>query len=134
MLRGPEQPHALQNTRTGAVVASRVEIAVGSESRRRGLLGRDTFEPGAGLIIAPCSAIHTFFMRFAIDVVFVARDGRVKKTYTAVPAGRIAFSAGAFAVIELPAGTLASRRTAAGDVVKLVPADEIAARRSRENL
>jgi uncharacterized membrane protein (UPF0127 family) len=123
MLRGPEQPYSLLNTRTGGLVATSVELAADSASRRRGLLGRDTFEPGAGLIIAPCSAIHTFSMRFAIDVVFVARDGRVKKTYAAVPAGRMAFSAGAFAVIELPAGTLADRQTAPGDVVKLVPAD-----------
>jgi uncharacterized protein len=123
MLRGPEQPYALHNVRTGAVIASRVELAADSASRRRGLLGRDAFEPGSGLIIAPCSAIHTFSMRFAIDVVFVARDGRVKKTYAAVPAGRIAFSAGAFAVIELPAGTLARRHAAPGDVVELVPAD-----------
>ncbi len=120
MLRGPEQPHALHNTRTGAVVASRVELAVDSESRRRGLLGRDAFEEGSALVIAPCSAVHTFFMRFAIDVVFVARDGRVKKTYAAVPAGRMAFSAGAFAVIELPAGTLARSESARGDVLELV--------------
>ena len=122
MLRGPEQPHALHNTRTGAVVAGRVELAVDSESRRRGLLGRDAFEEGSALIIAPCSAVHTFSMRFAIDVVFVARDGRVKKTYAAVPASRMAFSAGAFAVIELPAGALANAPTAPGDVVALVPA------------
>jgi uncharacterized membrane protein (UPF0127 family) len=119
MLRHPEQPHQLLNLRDGGVVASRVELAVDSESRRRGLLGRDVFDEGAALVIAPCSAVHTFFMRFAIDVVFVSRDGRVRKTYAAVPARRIAFSLGAFAVIELPAGTLARAAAMPGDVLQI---------------
>lgn len=110
----------LRNVRSGGVVASRVELATDSARRRRGLLGRDTFDHGSALVIAPCSAIHTFFMRFAIDVVFVARDGRVLKTYAAVPARRIAFSAGAFAVIELPAGTLARSEANRGDTLRLV--------------
>src|SRR5580765_3579635 len=114
MLRGPEQPYSLLNTRTGGLVATSVELAADSASRGR--LGRDTFEPGAGLIIAPCSAIHTFSMRFAIDVVFVARDGRVKKTYAAVGRRRIAFSVGAFAAIELPAGAISGTQAQPGDI------------------
>ena len=119
MLRHPERPYELLNSRRGGVVAGRVELAVDSETRRRGLLGRDAFEEGSALIIAPCSAVHTLFMRFAIDVVFVARDGRVRKTYAAVPARRMAFSVGAFAVIELPAGTLARAEAIPGDVLQL---------------
>jgi uncharacterized membrane protein (UPF0127 family) len=101
-------------------MASRVELAVDSQSRRRGLLGRDGLDEGAALIIAPSSAIHTFSMRFAIDVVFVARDGRVLKTYAAVGPRRIAFSLGAFAVIELPAGAISGMPVKAGDIVQLV--------------
>jgi uncharacterized protein len=121
VLRGPERPCTLQNVRSGAVFASRVELAVDSDSRRRGLLGRDTFDAGSAIVIAPCNAVHTFFMRFAIDVVFVARDGRVLKVCAAVPARRIAFSLRAFAVIELPAGTLARAEARRGDVLTLVP-------------
>ena len=120
MLRNAERQHALQNVRSGALVASRIELALDSESRRRGLLGRDKLDQGAALIIAPCSAIHTFFMRFAIDVVFVARDGRVLKAYAALGRRRIAFSAGAFAVIELPAGALSQSEAKPGDIVQLV--------------
>ena len=120
MLRNAERQHALQNVRSGGLVASRIELALDSESRRRGLLGRDKLDQGAALIIAPCSAIHTFFMRFAIDVVFVARDGRVLKTYSALGRRRIAFSAGAFAVIELPAGAIAQSEAKPGDIVQLV--------------
>jgi uncharacterized membrane protein (UPF0127 family) len=126
MLRDAERPHALHIVRSGLpsaiveIVASHVELAVDSESRRRGLLGRDTLDEGAALIIAPCSSIHTFFMRFAIDVMFVARDGRVLKTYNAVGPRRIAFRFGAFAVVELPAGALIRPQTKAGDIVRLV--------------
>ena len=60
--------------RTGRMLASAVELADTSETRRRGLLGRDSLDLSAALIIAPCSAIHTAFMRFVIDVAFVDRS------------------------------------------------------------
>jgi len=120
MLRAPERPYALEHTRSGRLLASRVEFALDSKSRRRGLLGRDVFDRGSAIVIAPCSAIHTFFMRFAIDVVFVARDGRVLKTYVAVPPRRIAFSLAAFAVIEFPAGAISGLHVTPGDIVRLV--------------
>jgi uncharacterized membrane protein (UPF0127 family) len=120
MLRDAERQYSLQNVRSGDILASRIELAVDSQSRRRGLLGRDKLDQEAGLIIAPCSAIHTFSMRFAIDVVFVARDGLVLKTYPALGRRRIAFSVGAFAAIELPAGALANSEAAPGDIVQLI--------------
>src|ERR1043166_4051879 len=119
MLRDAERPHALHNTRSGRLVASTVELAVDSRSRRRGLLGRDGLDPGAALIIAPCSSVHMFFMRFAIDVIFVARDGRVLKTYRELRPWRIAFSAGAFAAIELPVGAIADADAQRGDTLEL---------------
>jgi uncharacterized membrane protein (UPF0127 family) len=119
MLRGAEQQHSLQNVRSGRVVASRIELALDSRSRRRGLLGRDTLDKGAALIIAPCNSIHTFFMRFAIDVVFVARDGRVLKTYPGLVQWLIAFSIGAFAVIELPVGAISLSESKPGDILQL---------------
>jgi uncharacterized membrane protein (UPF0127 family) len=70
---------------------------------------------GSALIIAPSNAIHTFFMRFAIDVAFVSRDGRVLKTRAAMPAWRMAASLRAFAVVELPGGALARSDVKPGD-------------------
>ena len=70
---------------------------------------------GSALIIAPSQAIHTFSMRFSIDVAFVAKDGLVLKVRQAVPPRRIAVSLRAFAVIELPAGALEASDTKAGD-------------------
>jgi hypothetical protein len=119
MLRTPHRAFHLRNARTGEPLATRVEGAFDSHTRRRGLLGRTEFPDNSALIIAPCSGIHTFFMRMPIDVVFAARDGRVVKLYRAMPAWRIAFAIGGFAAIELPSGTLDRFDTRPGDELQL---------------
>lgn len=78
---------------------------------------------GNALVIAPCNAIHTFFMKFAIDAAFVARDGRVLKVCTRIPAWRIAASWRAHAVIELPSGALERTGTVAGDRLEVEKSD-----------
>ena len=65
---------ALVNQRTDEALATCVEVAVTRRDRRKGLLGRSGLEPASALIIAPCFSIHTMFMRFDIDAVFVASD------------------------------------------------------------
>jgi hypothetical protein len=102
-----------------SVLASHVEPAFDSTSRRRGLLGRDAVPEHYALIIAPCSGIHTFFMRFPIDAVFVSRDGTVIKTCAGVKPWRIALAVRAFAVIEAASGFIDRTETIPGDVVKL---------------
>jgi len=119
LLDDPQGPWILQNVRTGAVLARRLEVAFDSETRRRGLLGRQGLPAGSAMIIAPCSSIHTFFMRFPIDVVFVGRDGRVVKVYHELPAWRVGFGWKGFAAIELPAGTLAPSETRPGDLLQI---------------
>ena len=88
-------------------VASRLEGAFDSASRNRGLLGRDGLAPGTALVIAPSNAVHTFGMRFPIDIVFANREGVVVKTRVALPKSRIPFAFGGFAVIELGTGGIA---------------------------
>jgi uncharacterized membrane protein (UPF0127 family) len=119
MLREPARAFVLKNGRTQHVIATRLEGAFDSASRRRGLLGRTVFEQGGAMIIAPCSSVHTFFMRMVIDVLFASREGRVVKTYPALPAWRIAFALRGFAAIELPPGTLTRSETKAGDQLLL---------------
>lgn len=120
LLRDRAANFQLINVRTGAVVAGSVAGAFDSETRRRGLLDRDGMAPGEALIIAPTNAIHTFFMRFAIDVAFVRRDGRIVKVRSAMGPWRIAIAFRAFAVVEAAAGTFASCSTEAGDTLALV--------------
>jgi uncharacterized membrane protein (UPF0127 family) len=122
LLRSPESVHAVLNQRTGKLLTTALEGAFDSDTRRRGLLGRDTMPAGSGLVIAPCSAVHTCFMRFPIDVVFAARDGRVLGVRHRVLPWRIAISLRAFAVIELPGGSLVDSDTHAGDALQLVVA------------
>jgi uncharacterized membrane protein (UPF0127 family) len=102
------------------VLADRILTAFDSHSRRTGLLKHDTLPAGDALVIAPCGAVHTFFMRFPIDLVFVDRDGRVLKTRERVAPWRVAGSLRAFATIELPAGTLERTKTARGDVLSVI--------------
>jgi len=94
----------LINTRTSMAVASVVELAVTRTERRRGLLGRDALDLSAGMMLAPCVAVHTAFMRFAIDVVFVDRDGVVRKIVRDLKPWRIAASPRAYAAVELASG------------------------------
>jgi uncharacterized membrane protein (UPF0127 family) len=117
LLRGDSTAYLIENTRTHTVVAEHVLTAFDSVQRRKGLLGRDSLAEGSALVIAPCNAVHTFFMRFPIDILFVARDGRVVKARPVVRPSRIAFAVRAFAVIELPAGALARSSTAPGDLL-----------------
>src|SRR3954451_21225410 len=96
-----------------------LEPAFESSARNRGLLGRASLPPGHALILAPSNFVHTFFMQFPIDLLFVARDGRVLKLRRAVPARRIAGAFRAFAVIELAANALESSGTVEGDLLSL---------------
>ena len=125
LLRSNATDHVLENARTQSIVAERLETAFDSASRRHGLLGRDGLPPGSALIIAPSNAVHTFFMRFSIDVLFVRRDGRVIKVRPRLHPWRVAASLRAFAVIELPAGSLLQSNTAAGDTLICRPAHRI---------
>lgn len=82
--------------------------------RLRGLLG--THEPPAqGLYITPCSSVHTMGMRYPIDLVFLARDGRVLRVAEAVPPWRVVGARGAYAVAEFAAGTVRPARVAMGE-------------------
>jgi uncharacterized membrane protein (UPF0127 family) len=110
---------ALKNSRSGAVLASSVELAVTSAERRRGLLGREAMEPDSALVITRCAAVHTFWMRFAIDVVFVDSSGTVKKIVEELAPWRMAGALFASTAIEFPAGTLKQGALQIGDRVYL---------------
>ena len=103
------------NQTKGRVLADRADIADTSAKRRTGLLKHSRLEPGEGLWIAPCEGVHTFGMKFPIDVIFLNKKKQILKTRPDMVKGRIAFSLRAYSVLELPAGTLAETGTVAGD-------------------
>ena len=97
--------------RDGEVLAT-LEIAESSKARARGLLGRDDFD--GALLLRPAKSVHTIGMRFAIDVVFLARDGEVVKVVPSLRPWRTAAARRAKAVLELPAGEADRRRIRPG--------------------
>ena len=118
LLRSNAPPLALTNTRNNKIVAQTLLTAFDSASRRKGLLDHDSLANGSAMIIGT-SAIHTFFMRFVIDVIFVAKDGRVLKVRGHVKPRRIAAAWRAFAVVELAAGAVERSDTRPGDQLAL---------------
>jgi uncharacterized membrane protein (UPF0127 family) len=102
-------------------LAHTVELALDSAARRTGLLDRDGLAPATAFVIAPCSAVHTFGMKFPIDIIFTARDGRVIKVRAAVPKSRVAVGLGAFAVVEMAAGSARDAGVRTGDRLVLLP-------------
>ena len=117
------RPHArLLNRTRGAVLALRVERAERVLDRLRGLLGRASLEEGEALAIAPCASIHTFFMKFPIDAVFLDRRGRVVRAVPDLTPWRATrFHLRADLAVELPAGTLARTGTREGDELAFEP-------------
>lgn len=122
MSRGMARPRrvgTLVRVSDGACVSSDLEVADTFWRRFRGLLGREGLEPGAGLLIEPCSSVHMFFMRFAIDVVYAKREGEselvVQKVVPDLGPWRLSACRGAHLVVELPAGKAASVALCPGD-------------------
>ena len=107
------------NESRGKALATQLEIADDGYARRKGLLGRDGLEVGTGLWIYPCESVHTFAMRFAIDLVYLDRDCVVKKLRSNVPPGRLSACLFARSVIELPAGTIEATGTQIGDRIAI---------------
>jgi uncharacterized membrane protein (UPF0127 family) len=110
----------LVNESTAGTVASRVELALDRSSRRRGLLGRLWMPPTSAIVLSPCWMVHTAFMQFRIDVLFVDEHGRVVQVVRELRPWRIAMSSRARVVIELAAGVAAQRDINIGDRVTLL--------------
>jgi uncharacterized membrane protein (UPF0127 family) len=108
------------NLTQGSVVCNHVEIADRARGRMRGLLGRDSLEAGAGMLLQPAPSIHTAFMRFAIDAVFLDGTLRVKKVVENLKPWRVASAHRAWAVLEMAAGEVGRLGIAVGDHLGVV--------------
>lgn len=110
----------LLNKTKNTCLAQDVIMARTFFARAKGLLGRRQFKGPQAIVLKPCSSIHTFFMRFPIDVIFIDRDNKVIGAISSIRPFRLSpiFFNSRFA-IELPSGTLKSTSTQAGDTVLL---------------
>lgn len=104
-----------KNVDTGMVIADRVAVAATRQTRRTGLLKHTSLPDGEGLWIVPCRGVHTFGMKFTIDVVALDDAGRVIDAVAEMKPRRIRFPRrGTAGVLELPAGWLAKTGTQIG--------------------
>ena len=111
----------LVNQAKGTVVAERLTVADSVWSRFRGLMGRKELPVGEGLLIRPSTSVHTMFMRFAIDVVFLDRSLRVVKLSLHVKPFRLAAAfRGAHSALELNAGVAAEALLEKGDQLEIL--------------
>jgi uncharacterized membrane protein (UPF0127 family) len=108
-----------RNVTRQTTLADRLEWAGTSETRRRGLLGREALRPGEGIYLVPCQWVHMFGMRFAIDVAFLDRDGRVLALQEGLKPNRVSKLVWrADGVLEVPVGALRDSGTRRGDVIR----------------
>ena len=101
------------------VVCDRCELADSPVTRLRGLMGRGRLEPGGGLMLRPASAIHTSFMRFPIDAVFLDHELRVLRVREGLRPWRAAAVRNATSVLELAAGQAARNGLIPGTRLRL---------------
>ncbi len=118
----PESRLQVTNLTRHSVLATSLEVANSGSTRSKGLLGRAQLAPGEGLWILPCEAVHTLFMQFSIDLVYLDRRNRVRKICCAVPPWRLSACLTAHSVLELLPGTIRNTQTQPGDQVEFSPA------------
>lgn len=112
----------IRNLTRQTEIASCAETADHSAARNKGLLGRTGLPTGGGLWIVPCESVHTFFMKFPLDLVYLDRNKKVKKVRDNVGPWRLSACLSAHSIIELPAGTIANTQTQRGDQLEFAPA------------
>lgn len=108
------------NTTKGTTLASSAELATTYGERRQGLLGRSRLEDGEGLIIRPCKGVHSFGMKFPIDVAYVSKDGRVIHIISPLSPNRLGpLMLRADWILELPQGAISRTETVLGDILAI---------------
>jgi uncharacterized protein len=115
----PDVRMEVVNVTRGTVLATRLEVANTGAKRSKGLLGRKGLRPGEGLWIVPCESVHTFFMQFAIDLIYLDRKCRIRKVRSSVGPWRISICWSAHSILELPAGTVALTGSRVGDTLSI---------------
>ncbi len=107
------------NASTGRILVERVQMAQDFRSRSKGLLGRRGLAQDEGLLIKPCNSIHTFFMKFPIDVIFLDKNGRIVKIATGIKPWRLCSAlVHGFMVLETGVDSQAKSLANVGEVIE----------------
>lgn len=106
------------NETRGSVLGERIVLADWWWPRLKGLLGSDPLEPGRGLLLTPCRAVHMYGMTYPIDVAFLDAEGEVVVIYRGLaPGARSKWHGDARFALELPEGMLGTTGTVPGDLL-----------------
>jgi len=112
--------HLIMNLTQGTVIAQNAALADSFLERLKGLLGRKHLSKNSALIIKPCSMVHTMFMRFDIDVIFLDEENYVIKKVSDIKPNRLFIGTiGALQTVELPAGTIKKAKIHVGDKIEM---------------
>ena len=112
-------------SRDGTALGSRVVVADSVWKRLKGLLGAPALQPGEGMLLDPCHAIHMYGMKQALDVAFLGGEGQVVAIYHDIrPGQRSKYHRKAKQALELPVGTLRQTETRVGDRLQVRPASD----------
>ncbi len=110
--------YRLRNVTRGTVLGDAIDIADTSAKRTTGLLKHKELRAGEGLWIVPCEGVHTFFMKFPLDLVYIDKKNVVRKVVGNVRPWRASMCLTAHSVVELPVGAIAGSETRKGDRVE----------------
>lgn len=104
--------------RKGEVLGTQIQVAANFFCRLRGLLFRKELKEGEGLLLSPCRQVHTFFMSFAIDVLFLDKQGKIVELIPEMLPGHISpLVKDGYQVLELPAGTVKLKELQKGEQI-----------------
>ena len=113
------------NSDRGTTLGEAIEVAATAVQRVKGLLGRECLADGQGLLFKSCSSLHTFFMQFPIDIVYMDKDGKVLKSARAVkPFKFVMAPLRAYYALELPVGAINQSATRVGDSLRFIEEPE----------
>ncbi|MFN3429042.1 MAG: DUF192 domain-containing protein [Candidatus Sericytochromatia bacterium] len=113
---------AITNPRTGATLAREAKLANNFWTRFKGLMGTEVLPQGQGLLIVPCNSVHCIGMKYAIDVLFLSKEGEVLHVVPVMRPGSVSpVIKKARATLELPAGIIQATGTKVGDKLELPP-------------
>lgn len=113
--------YRLRNVTRGTVLGETIDIADTSAKRTTGLLKHTELRAGEGLWIVPCEGVHTFFMKFPLDLVYIDKKNVVRKVVRDVRPWRVSLCLMAHSVVELPVGAIGSSSTQKGDDLVFEP-------------
>lgn len=111
----------ITNRTRQTTIATQARRATAFMERLRGLMFVPALPEGGGLLLEPESSIHTFFMKFPLDVVYLDRAYRVLRVDHQMPPSRLGpiYTKGCHAILELPPGVLSASQTQVGDELNL---------------